>query len=208
MFGTKIMLGIGALVTTLALGVGTVAAAGPRLATAVGVGRDSQARCEAFQAQFAQNLGITMQKLQDTRKLTANQLIDQQLAAGKITADQAQKLHDRVNSSVACQKAGQVKQAVVRVTKVELQAVAQKLQVTEKDLVKELRGGKSLAQVAQAHNVSRDDLKATMRTAFKGELDTAVKNGKLTQAQADKALAAFDARIDTVIDRVGWGKGR
>ncbi len=89
-----------------------------------------------------------------------------------------------------------------QVRKVELQAVAMKVGLSEQDLVKELRGGKSLAQVAQAHNVSRSDLKATMRTALKTTLDQAVQAGKLAQPQEDKALAAFDTRADKVIDRV------
>lgn len=211
MFSGMTKIGAGILAATLTLGGGTAAVT---TAHAVGAGRhlnpDRQALCQDYRTKFAQNLHLTDQQLLDTRKQTANQVIDDQLAAGKLTPDQAQKAHDRVNSSPGdCSGAGLAavrNQIVGQVGKVELKAVAQELKITEKELVAELRGGKSLAQVAQGHNVSRDDLKTTMHSAFKSELDGRVQANKITQAQADKALTAFDARIDQLIDRVGHGK--
>jgi transposase-like protein len=211
MFLGMTKIGAGLLAATLTLGGGTAAVTA---AHAAKVGRaanpDRQAVCQDYQSKLAQDLHITDQQLLDARKQAANQVIDDQLAAGKITADQAQKAHDRVNNATGdCSGAGLAAvrgQVKVQIGKVELQAVAQQLKITEKELVTEMRGGKSLAQVAQAHNVSRDDLKATMRTAFKGQLDQAVQHGKLTVDQETKALAAFDARIDQLIDRVGKAK--
>lgn len=204
-------IGAGVLATTLLLGGGTAMATAAHTTTTA-TNPNRQANCQDYQTKFAQNLNITAQQLQDARKKTANQVIDDRLAAGQITPAQAQTAHDRVNNSAgACSATGQGKtgarqQAAEHLRKVELQAVAQKLGLSEKDLVKELRGGKSLAQVAQAHNVSRDDLKATMRTALKTTLDQAVQAGKLTQPQEDKALAAFDTRADKLIDRVWQAK--
>lgn len=195
-------IGIGVLAGALTLGGGGAAVAANQLSAPGGA--DRQARCEAFQQRFAQNLGITTQKLQDTRKQTAIQLIDERLAAGTITAEQAQRARDRVNAGQgACAWIGQRAAAKATVGRAELRAVAQKLGITERELVREVRGGKSLAQVAQAHDVSRDQLKATMRDTFKTELGRAVAAGKLTQDRADKALAAFDARLDTIIDHAG-----
>lgn len=199
MFIGMAKIGAGLLAATLTVGGGAAAARAGGIAQVPNTVR--QGVCEAYQSKLAQNLGITTQQLQDARKKAANEIIDDQLAAGTITPQQAQQAHDRVNNGTgACE---QVRQAAVQLGKVELKAVAQKLGISERDLVEELRGGKSLAQVAQAHNVGRDDLKATMRTAFKGEIDQRVQAGKLTQDRANKALATFDARIDRVIDRVG-----
>ncbi|HEY8597510.1 MAG TPA: hypothetical protein VIL85_03710 [Thermomicrobiales bacterium] len=202
---TKI--GAGMLSMTLLLGGGT-AVATAHSATAATTNPNRQANCQDYQTKLAQNLNITAQQLHDTRKKTANQVIDDRLAAGQITPAQAQAAHDRVNNSTgACTAVGQggagaVRQAAQHLRKVELQAAAQKLGLSEHDLLKELRGGLSLAQVAQAHNVSRDDLKATMRVALQTTLDQAVHAGKLTQSQEDKALAAFDTRADKLLDRV------
>lgn len=201
-------LGAGVLATTLMLGGGTTVATAARSATTAATNPDRQANCQDYQTKFAQNLNITAQQLQDTRKKTANQVIDDRLAAGQITPAQAQAAHDRVNNTTGdCTIGGQgrsgaVQQAAEHLRKVELQAVATRMGISERDLVKELRGGKSLAQVAQAHNISRDDLKTTMRSTLKTTLDQTVQANKLTQPQADKGLAAFDTRADKIIDRV------
>lgn len=208
MFIGMAKIGAGIIATTLTLGGGGLAAT-HALAAGQGTNPARQATCQDYQNKFATNLGLTTQAVQDARKKTANQIIDAKLAAGTITADQAQKAHDKVNSSTGtCERAaaGAVAKVKLEATKIELKAVSQKLQITEQALVTELRGGKTLAQVAQAHNVGRDDLKATMRTALKTELDTRVQAKKITADQETKALAAFDARIDQVIDRVHQGK--
>jgi hypothetical protein len=207
MFIGMAKIGAGLLAATLTFGGG--AAAVQTVAARQAPDPTRQAACESYQQRFAQNLGITVQQLQDTRKQTALQFIDEGLAAGKLTPEQAQKARERVNNAQgACERIGQggKHKAAAHIGRVEIQAVAQKLGISERELVQELRGGKSLAQVAGEHNVGRDELKATMRAAFKGELDKGVQAGKLTQEGADKALAAFDARIDGLIDRTGGGK--
>lgn len=204
-------LGVGLLAATLTLGGGAAAVSAAQ-STGAAPNPDRQANCQDYQNAFAQNLGITTQKLLETRKATANQIIDARLTAGQLTQEQAQQAHDRVNNSAgACAAIGQVQagprqQAAKGFRQVELRAVAQKLGISEQELVKELRGGKSLAQVAQARNVGRDDLKATMRTALQTALTTQVQNGTITQQQSDNALAAFDKHADTLIDRVWKSK--
>ena len=207
-------IGAGLLATTLTLGGGTALAASAHgAATPAKAAPNAAARlaaCQQYQTQLAQNLKITLPQLQDAQKQTKNQEIDARLAAGTITAVQAQAAHTRVNAGTgACSTiagTGKVREALLKVRKVELTAVAQLLKIDEKTLVTDLRGGKSLVQEAAAHNVSTDTLKATMRTALKTQLDTQVQGKKITQAQEDKALAAFDKNIDTVINQVGHGK--
>ena len=200
--------GIGILAGVLTFGGGGAAVASGHLSVP-GSGAARQAACESYQQRFAQNLGITTEKLRDTRKQTALQVIDEQLAAGTITAEQAQKARDKVNTSQGvCARVGDRNPVKAHIGKVEIQAVAQELGITGQELVQELRGGESLAQVAAAHNVGRDQLKATMHDAFKGELDRAVIADRLSQEQADKALAVFDARFDTIIDKVAPTTGK
>lgn len=204
-------IGAGLLAATLTLGGGSALAASAHGAATAKTAPNAATRlaaCQQYQTQLAQNLKITLPQLQDAQKQTKNQAIDARLAAGTITAAQAQQARDRVNAGTgACAvpaDKGAGRGALVRIRKTERAAVAQLLKIDEKTLVQELRGGKSLAQEASAHNVSTATLKATMRTALKTELDTRVQSNTITQAQEDKALAAFDARIDTLINRV-WG---
>jgi hypothetical protein len=73
-----------------------------------------------------------------------------------------------------------------------LNAAAQKLGMTTQDLTTELRNGKTLTDVAKEKDVSADDLKAAIVTAMGAKIDQAVKDGKLTQAQADQIKAQVD----------------
>jgi len=75
-------------------------------------------------------------------------------------------------------------------------AAAAKLGMTTQELMTELRSGKTLADVAKEKNVTADELKAAIITAVTAQLDQAVKDGKLTQAQADQLKSRLDSQID------------
>jgi hypothetical protein len=81
--------------------------------------------------------------------------------------------------------------------------VAQFLGMQPPELRQALGSGKSLAQVAQEKGKSRDDLKNYLTTQEKTRLDQAVKDGRLTQQQADQRLAELSSRLDAMIDRTG-----
>ncbi len=57
--------------------------------------------------------------------------------------------------------------------------------ISESDLITALQGGQTMAQVAKAHNVDPQKVIDALVTDGLNELATAVKNGQLTQAQAD-----------------------
>lgn len=88
-------------------------------------------------------------------------------------------------------------------------AAAKALGMTTEQLRSELRGGKSLAEVAKSKNVSVDTLVKAMVDAAQQQLATAVKDGKLTQQQADTISKNLTQRItDRVNAKPGqWGPG-
>ena len=92
-----------------------------------------------------------------------------------------------------------------------LNAAAQKLGMQTQDLMAELRNGKTLTDVAKEKNVNPDDLKAAIVAAVDARVDQAVKDGKLTQAQADQIKAQVDKiTLDNVLGmgmRRGGGFG-
>ncbi len=194
----------GLLATTLAL-TGGVAVVGAANGAASPTAKTTTSRCADMTNRLASNLGIDMAKLQTAEKATINQAIDARLAANTITPQQAQAAHDKVNSSadVCTLKDGTQtgKHATGALRKDELLAVAKQLNISEQQLTQDLKGGKSLADEAAAHNVKTDDLKATLRATLKTDLDKAVANKKIDQAKEDKALAAFDKHADTLINR-------
>lgn len=73
---------------------------------------------------------------------------------------------------------------------------AQVLGMEPTTLVVELNTGKTIAQVAQAKNISTDQIVNAAIQAHTQTLQTAVTAGRLTQAQADAALATMKTQIE------------
>ena len=77
-----------------------------------------------------------------------------------------------------------------------LVAVAsQQLNMTQADLLAELRGGKTIAQVAADKHVALDTIVNAFVAPRAERLQAAVAAGRLTQAQADAQLATIKANI-------------
>ena len=203
----------GLLAATLAL-TGGIAVVDAANGTAKPAKTADSSRCTDMTNRLASNLGIDVAKLQTAEKATANQEIDARLAANTITPQQAQAAHDKVNSSasICARKDGKDsatdKHAKGTLHKDELQAVAKQLGISEQQLMQDLKAGKSLADEAAAHNVKLTDLKATLRATLKTDLDKAVADKKIDQAKEDKALAAFDAHADTLLNRHAGQKAK
>lgn len=75
-------------------------------------------------------------------------------------------------------------------------AVAAALKLTPTQLFEQLHAGKTLAEIADAQGVALADVTAAaqtaMRDAMKARIAQAVKDGRLTQAQADQMLKALE----------------
>jgi polyhydroxyalkanoate synthesis regulator phasin len=81
--------------------------------------------------------------------------------------------------------------------------VAKALGTTQDDLMEQLRDGKSIADVAKANGKSLADVHAAVTATMKTRLDKAVKDGDLTQKQADRILD----RISEKVTAIGTAKG-
>ena len=149
-------------------------------------------------SKLAANLGTTVDKLKAANVTTLNQLIDAAQAAGTITADQATQAKARVTQDGGSHlggmpfggehgpgmgkggPGGQGGQrgpggpgmgAGIAGPREAVGEVATYLGIDAKTLMTELQSGKSLAQVAQDHGKSRDDLKAALSAKFGTVLD-------------------------------------
>jgi hypothetical protein len=86
-------------------------------------------------------------------------------------------------------------------------AVEKLLNMTDEQIQAERQAGKSLAQIAQAKGVGKDELVKTIVDAKKTILDEQVKAGKLTQAQADAIYAHMQQQASVMVDRTTTGPG-
>jgi transposase-like protein len=82
------------------------------------------------------------------------------------------------------------------------------LGISSDQVKSEMQGGASLAEVAQAHGKSRDQLKAFITQEAEKRIQEAVTNGKLTADQAQKLRNGLSGIIDGALDaRPGMGHG-
>jgi hypothetical protein len=82
-----------------------------------------------------------------------------------------------------------------------LKAVADYTGLTNQQLVTKLRAGQSLAQVAVAQGKTVAGLKQAILAPVKTRLNKLVTDKRITPAQRDQALARFEKRLDTLVNR-------
>lgn len=170
---------------------------------------------DAFLTHLAQNLGVDKTQLGEQMKAAAKTTVDDATQQGALTAEQAQRMKDRIDQASPEQFAGKFFGGPGRGHHRGMgmgkpgrfgfggglwDAAAQKLGLTTDQLQTELRSGKTLAQIAQENGVSRDDLKAALVEAQRTQVQQAVAQGRLTQEQADRILASLESQVDRIID--------
>lgn len=84
-------------------------------------------------------------------------------------------------------------------------ALADALGLTPDELTAQINSGKTLAQLAQEKGIETSELAAAMQTALKSSLDQAVKDGTLTQDQADQMLETMSNHYEWMINNMGAG---
>ena len=72
---------------------------------------------------------------------------------------------------------------------------ADTLGITQADLIAQLQGGKTIAQVASEKNVTLDTIVNAFVATRQARMAQAVADGRMTQAQADAMLATMRANV-------------
>ena len=154
---------------------------------------------QVFLDKLAGILHLTPAQTQDALKQAQLQTVDQMLADGKITKAQADAMKARINAGQGLGPIGGFglqgggfkadRTLMNNLMTAELNAAASALHMSPTDLQNALRSGKSLSALETQQKVTDSAVKAAMKNAAKGVLDSAVKAGTLTQAQADAILS-------------------
>lgn len=82
-------------------------------------------------------------------------------------------------------------------------AAAKKLGVSTDSLRSALQSGKSIADIAKEKKIAPSAVVDAIVAAIKSNLDQAVKDGKVTRAQADQHLAEIRSRITALVNGQG-----
>jgi hypothetical protein len=205
-----------AVVMTLGLVAGgALAQAPPTTPTPTTPGTQTPARpapsvaVTDFFTKLAGKLGLAPDRVIGAAKEVQKEQIDAEVAAGRLTAEQAARLKERVDAGDIMIGRGPGGPGGPKGhgrggVGADMTALATWLGITPEQLHTELHEGtgKSLAQVAQAHNKTRDALITFLTDQTKARLDQAVAAGRLTQQQADQMLEQFRQNVGQMVDRV------
>lgn len=175
-------------------------------------------RKEEYLQSLANRLGVDVDTLKQAIKDTNLEQLDKLVQEGVISQETADAIRQRIENSDSVWFG--VPRGFGRfgigpgLCGVGLDQLAQFLGTDTATLRSEIQSGKSLAQVAEAHGKSRDELKSFLTGQVKAKLDEGVANGRLTQEEADAKLQRFTDNLDTLIDAVppfkgfgGFGRG-
>ncbi len=149
---------------------------------------------DLYLQKLVDNLGVSKDKLTGAMTQARKDTLAQAVKDGKITQAQADKVNSAMqqrqdNGFVGLGHMDKGKLAQLRETGQQVfQAVADKLGMTTDQLKSDLKSGQTLADIAKSKNVSDQDLKTAVVNTVKPKLDQAVKDGKITQDQANKVL--------------------
>lgn len=159
---------------------------------------------QTFLGKLAANLGIDQDKLQQAIRQTEQQMVDEAVQQGKITSDQAEKIKARQQNEPGffglfrkgCPGAGEGKGWLAKGAN--LETLAQTLGLSADELKAQLKEGKKLADIAKQQGVSMDQLRQKMQEARIQDIKQAVKEGRLTQEQADRLLQRMQDNVKYV----------
>ena len=192
------------------IGIGVVALLALAAATVGFVGaqtdEDGNGPLGNFVARLAENLGITQDELEGAIDETQLELVDEALADGRITEDQAAQARERIES-------GESFFGPLLRNKHQMRHggggfhgganVAEFIGVTPAELHEAVQSGQSVVQVAEANGVSEQELTDYLLGEIETKLAEAVESGRIDQAQADEILANAAEKIADHINRVG-----
>jgi uncharacterized protein YidB (DUF937 family) len=149
--------------------------------------------------QLADEKGVSRDALVKAMKDAMKAAVDQAVAEGRITQEQADEFKARIDQreidldkSFGAGRPGGRGGTLGR--GIALDAAATTLGLSTDELLTEMRAGKTLGQLADEKGVNRDALVEAIKDALKQQVDKAVEEGRLTQEKADELKARIDQR--------------
>lgn len=187
--------------------VALVAVSGAGAAVAATQLRSPQEESRAVVNDAAKQLGVTPERLTNALKTAQKNSVDAAVKAGRMTKEQGDALKARIDGSSVpllvpgrggFRHGGPGHHGMGRPHR--LEAAAKYLGMTEAALRTALAGEKTLAQVAKDRNKSVDGLVDALFADARGRIDQAVKDNKLTRAEADEFISGLKARITEMVN--------
>jgi hypothetical protein len=194
--------------TKLLVATAAVALLGAGAAIAAGSSSSSSSADEPFLSAVAKRVNVTPEALLNAMKAEATERVDAAVKDGKLPPEAASRIKARIAAATLDHPLGLLGPrgrhggpAKHRGIKETGKAAADYLGLTRPELRAELAKGKSLAQIAKEQGKSVDGLKQAILAEAKGNLDQAVADKRLTQAQAEELYNRLKEHIDDIVNR-------
>jgi hypothetical protein len=177
----------------LALGLMVVAVGGVTSA------QEGDGPIGSFLSKVADKLDVSEEDLKTAAKEARLEMIDEGVAEGRLTPDQAERLKQRVEEGyiLPLGEGRDFRHRVCRVGHLVLGSAATVLDMSKWDLLAELRDS-TLAQVAEEQGVENFD--TVLLNQVKADLDARVAEDGVTQEQADAIFGRIQENIGKIIN--------
>ena len=171
---------------------------------------EAQELGERFVAETAERLGVTPEELTAAMTGAEFEIIDDAVAEGRLTEEQAAKLKERIEergplSGIRPRHGGRRQGAVPRRAARGRRGGRGAWARSRRRWRRRSRPGESLAEQAEAQGMSVEDFKAALLDAIKRMLQAKVDEGTITQVQADRVFAGIEEHIDRIVNFEGQG---
>jgi hypothetical protein len=184
--------------------VALVAVSGAGAAVAATKLGSPQEESRAVVNDAANQLGVTPERLTTALKTALKNRVDAAVKAGQLTRAEGDALKARIDQNALPLFGpgghrhggpGHFRREVRG-----LDAAAKYLGLSEAALRTQVEGGKTLAQVARDRDKSVDGLVDALVAEKKADIQQHVKDGRLTQAQADEFVSGLKARVTDMVN--------
>lgn len=159
-----------------------------------------------FKEAIAGALGVTVDEYDAAVEKAQSQVVDEALAEGWLTEEQAELLNWRMEQAPGAgmrglnRGFGTVGPGMVGGELHPASIAASELGMSLTDLLTELQDGKSIADVAGEKGVDTQDIVDAYVAQIKDNLEEAVTAGRITQNQADYQLQQLEQRVIDQLD--------
>jgi polyhydroxyalkanoate synthesis regulator phasin len=161
---------------------------------------EGERRGDRFIAETAERLGVSPEELTAAMTESQVEIIDEAVAEGRLTEEQAAKLKERLEEYGPLSVIGRGHRggkALCHGARLVAGAAAEVAEAVE--------SGESLVEQAAAQGMSVEDFKAALLDAVKRMLEAKVEEGKITPEQADRIFAGIEERMDRIVNFEGQG---
>ena len=207
------------LIAALAIVLVSTAVIGGGIGLAVA--QDEETPVQSFLGRVADKLGIGEDELRSAMTEAEQDIIDERVAEGKLTAEQGERLRERIEEKgLLGPRGGPLEGQRGRFCdgvfdcirdrvrdhvrdqdgRLPMEAAATVLGMEPEELLSELQEGKTLAQVAEEQVMAVEEFTAALLNEVRGKLDEKVAEGNLTQEQADTIFGRVEENIDDIVN--------